>query len=195
MQTFVPFADYRKTAEHLDMKRLGKQRVETFQVLGGLRRAKLVTKDKTGTRIARRMSTVDGERVWREVVVDVYTDRAPEDWEVVPRVTANGRTWGDHLIGKMWAGHEYALLEYQRVTCEVWTERGGKNDTCYPKSKALLNMTLDQTAANSTPPDWVGREDVHSSHRAALLFKNYDYYSQFDWDEEPVYDYVWPTRD
>ena len=33
MQTFLPYADFQKSVEVLDYKRLGKQRVETFQVL------------------------------------------------------------------------------------------------------------------------------------------------------------------
>lgn len=33
MQTFLPFADFEKTAACLDYRRLGKQRVEAFQIL------------------------------------------------------------------------------------------------------------------------------------------------------------------
>lgn len=33
MQTFLPYADFEKTATVLDMKRLGKQRVETMQIV------------------------------------------------------------------------------------------------------------------------------------------------------------------
>ena len=33
MQTFLPFQDFAASAKVLDMKRLGKQRVETLQVL------------------------------------------------------------------------------------------------------------------------------------------------------------------
>ena len=33
MQTFLPYADFEKTAASLDMKRLGKQRVETMQIV------------------------------------------------------------------------------------------------------------------------------------------------------------------
>ena len=33
MQTFLPYADFRKTAKVLDYRRLGKQRVETYQIL------------------------------------------------------------------------------------------------------------------------------------------------------------------
>lgn len=36
MQTFLPYADFNKTAQVLDYKRLGKQRVETKQILNAL---------------------------------------------------------------------------------------------------------------------------------------------------------------
>ncbi|MEV6913259.1 MSMEG_6728 family protein [Amycolatopsis sp. NPDC051071] len=36
MQTFLPFADFRASADALDQRRLGKQRVETIQVLRAL---------------------------------------------------------------------------------------------------------------------------------------------------------------
>ena len=37
MQTFLPYADFKRSAQVLDYKRLGKQRVETWQVLRALR--------------------------------------------------------------------------------------------------------------------------------------------------------------
>ena len=37
MQTFLPYADFQKCAEALDYKRLGKQRVECWQILLALR--------------------------------------------------------------------------------------------------------------------------------------------------------------
>lgn len=36
MQTFLPYADFQRSAEVLDYKRLGKQRVETWQILRAL---------------------------------------------------------------------------------------------------------------------------------------------------------------
>jgi hypothetical protein len=36
MQTFLPYKDYTKTAKCLDMKRLGKQRVECLQIMKAL---------------------------------------------------------------------------------------------------------------------------------------------------------------
>ncbi len=193
MQTFVPYADFRATAFALDMKRLGKQRVETFQVIGGLTRSKLVTTEQIGTRMAKRKSMLNGEDVWVLREVPVLRQLPESEWTIIPRVTKNGRTWGDHVIGGMWLGHEYSLLDYQKAVCDVWTERGGKNDTCYRKSQYLLQATTPLTASNVLPPSWLGREDVHSSHRAALLYKDTEYYAQHDWDEEPKYDYVWPV--
>ena len=39
MQTFLPYADFERSARSLDPKRLGKQRVECIQVVRGLTRA------------------------------------------------------------------------------------------------------------------------------------------------------------
>ena len=36
MQTFLPYADFEQTAKSLDMKRLGKQRVETMQIMNAI---------------------------------------------------------------------------------------------------------------------------------------------------------------
>src|SRR5881628_876342 len=39
MQTFLPYPDFEQTARVLDLKRLGKQRVECIQVVRGLTRS------------------------------------------------------------------------------------------------------------------------------------------------------------
>ena len=39
MQTFLPYADFERSARSLDLKRLGKQRVECIQVVRGLTRS------------------------------------------------------------------------------------------------------------------------------------------------------------
>ena len=38
MQTFIPYSDFRQTAQVLDARRLGKQRVEALQILNALSR-------------------------------------------------------------------------------------------------------------------------------------------------------------
>jgi len=44
---------------------------------------------------------------------------------------------------------------------------------------------------------WWWSGPIHSSHRAALLFKDYDYYSQFGWEEKPATSSstLWPIID
>jgi len=38
-----------------------------------------------------------------------------------------------------------------------------------------------------------GEEKLHSSHRAALLLKDQEWYGQFGWTEEPGMEYWWPN--
>ena len=40
-------------------------------------------------------------------------------------------------------------------------------------------------------PDWLGDERFHSSHRANLLRKNFEFYSQYNWTENSESPYVW----
>ena len=43
-------------------------------------------------------------------------------------------------------------------------------------------------------PYWLGKESFHSSHRANLLRKDYEYYSKFGWKENPELPYVWHDK-
>jgi hypothetical protein len=40
-------------------------------------------------------------------------------------------------------------------------------------------------------PHWLGNKSFHSSHRANLLRKDYEYYSQFGWEEDSTNPYSW----
>jgi hypothetical protein len=137
MQTFLPYADFDACARVLDVKRLGKQRVEGYQIL--------------------------------RTLLGISTG------------------WRQHPAVKMWIGSEKVLQQYVLAICREWIIRG-YNDTCYDKVAAL-----EIPEGRDTPPAWLGDESVHSSHRAALLVKNYEWYSQFNWQDEPALAYVWPT--
>lgn len=139
MQTFLPYADFTLSARILDRLRLGKQRVETMQILQAL---------------------------------------------------TFGNRWENHPAAKMWKGYECALCKYGESICNEWTSRGYK-DTCKDKMRALLEW-LDPV--DTGYPWFVGNEDFHSRHRAALLYKDYGYYSQFGWKEKPELNYVWEER-
>lgn len=140
MQTFLPYDDFTKSAQSLDRKRLGKQRVETMQI----------------------MQTLAG--------------------------ISNG--WRNHPAVKMWRGHEKTLLDYQSAVIKEWIDRGYKDNVCWNKTVAAYELIRDD---EQPPPPWLGSESIHSSHRGNLLRKDFDWYSQFGWNDDPELEYVWPV--
>lgn len=138
MQTFVPYADFKNSANVLDRQRLGKQRVEVLQIMNSL--------------------------------------------------TGISGGWSNHPAVKMWRGHEAGLAAYGVSVCEVWISRGYK-DTCLEKIVSLVAPDY------SDYPKWWGDERIHSSHRANLLRKLPNHYSQFGWTENPCNPYFWPESD
>jgi hypothetical protein len=152
MQTFLPYPDFIRTAWSLDQRRLGKQRVETLQVLRGL------TRERYG--------------------------------------------WRNHPAVKMWAGYEEALVRYGLDICTVWCA-GGRADTCAASLTADfaaacgIGRVRDQeelAVAGDLPP-WLGREDLHLSHRSSLLRKDPEHYRPIFGDLPDDLPYVWPSSD
>ena len=54
-------------------------------------------------------------------------------------------------------------------------------------------MLLIRPAGKIVFPKWFGNKNFHSAHRQTLLSKDFEWYSQFGWKEEPKYEYVWPS--
>jgi hypothetical protein len=109
--------------------------------------------------------------------------------------------WYNHPATKMWRGYEVALGHYIDWMCGEWRERGFKT-TIDTKAHATLDAArtrgiLDEAG---TVPEWADDqprfEAIASSHRTALLCKDYGWYSQFGWAEDPghqpeSYTYLW----
>lgn len=151
MQTFLPYASFEKSADILDFRRKGNQRVEVLQILGA--------------------------------IFNVRVKYPPSPLNVFNKPIG----WKNHPATNMWRGYEKALAHYLRVFCESWKSHGYK-DT---RLDALNYYFPDLLKGEYELPPWFGREDFHSRHRAALLAKNYKYYRQFGWTEEPKIDYLW----
>lgn len=98
-----------------------------------------------------------------------------------------GKGWANHPATKMWCGHEGALIAYGMAICREWIHRG-YNDTC--KNKIAL-FWPKCTVHSFFYPKWL-TDEFCASHRAALLFKNPEWYSQFGWTETPELNYIWP---
>lgn len=92
----------------------------------------------------------------------------------------NQTGWKHHPIVKMWIGYEDCLKYYCNCMIKEWISRGFKN-----------NMKIYEIPVIHPTPVWLGNSHFHSSHRAALLAKNFEWYSKFGWTEEPKIDYVW----
>lgn len=143
MQTFLPYADFAMSARVLDRQRLGKQRVETLQIMNAL---------------------------------------------LVP-----GYGWANHPAVRMWRGYERALGRYQEAVCAEWVARGYQ-DSCLAKTRqALAAFETAHGARSDADPEWLGRDDVHRSHRSNLKRKWPEFYGPlFEEGLEMDLAYVWP---
>lgn len=96
---------------------------------------------------------------------------------------ATSKAWIHHPAVLMWVGYDVALTIYRNTMIEEWVERGYKNTMLILKTTGLFKA-----------PDWYQDDRLHSSHRAALLAKDFDFYSKFGWQEEARLEYYWPKR-
>ncbi len=143
MQTFLPYPDFVQSADCLDNKRLGKQRVEVMQLLNAL------------------------------------------DW-------AQGRIgWRWHPAAKMWAGYASALVDYGKVVCDEWINRGF-HDTYLEKIVKMGRTGSFEIRGTYTPP-WLGDEDFHLSHKSNLIRKNPNHYRPFFPNVPDNLPYIWPV--
>lgn len=136
--------------------------------------------------------------------------QALEAWQILLNLTelnpaGEHRTpagWTNHPAVRMWRGHENALYRYILAMTDEWTARGYK--TTIP-DKALATITRARELGRATetaPPAWMLNQHLYNqvaaTHRTALLVKDYHWYSQHDWPEDPgtppeSYDYLWPA--
>jgi len=85
----------------------------------------------------------------------------------------------------MWAGYTDALSLYYNLCLQEWARRGGKNIVCQPES---LPVQIQM-------PPWLGDEELHITHRSALLHKLPEHYKKFGWEKDvsdPKVEYLWP---
>jgi hypothetical protein len=137
--------------------------------------------------------------------------QALEGWQILMTLLeldpqGNHRTpkgWYNHPAVKMWRGHEMALFMYIFAMVEEWKNRGYKS-TIATKAWNTVQVAMERKLITDdiSAPAWLENkelfEQIASSHRIALLNKDYEWYSQFGWAEDPgyrpdTYDYIWPV--
>lgn len=100
------------------------------------------------------------------------------------RGLTEGGAWKRHPAVRMWEGCVGCLIVYYNTIIKEWSYRGYKNIKLGYEAVYMLD---------TIPPNWLGRDDFHASHRSNLLRKDYEHYSQFGWEEPPDLPYVWPV--
>ncbi len=100
------------------------------------------------------------------------------------KIMKNGNiTWGNHPAVRQWEKNIDALKLYFNISVSLWVKRGKNNSYEFFELPEYIEM-----------PIWLGHEEYHSRHRASLLFKKFDWYSQFGWEEKPEINYIWPSK-
>jgi hypothetical protein len=108
--------------------------------------------------------------------------------------------WYNHPAVKMWRGYELNLYFYIEAMTDEWINRGYKT-TIFDKASFTMEQAESKGLIYSSDiPYWMRNKilysEITSSHRTALLCKEYDWYSNFNWKEDfgsppESYEYVW----
>jgi hypothetical protein len=135
--------------------------------------------------------------------------QALEAWQILMTLTEldpegnyrEPKGWKHHPAVIMWAGREYALTQYAISMVDEWERRGFKSSLRFKILRTWMKYVGNRHAdINYGSPKWMHPEvfpDIVTTHRQALLVKNYSWYSQWNWQEdigvEPTeYTYLWP---
>lgn len=124
-------------------------------------------------------SVIDNKRLWKQVL---------EADGIIQIIVGRRKGYKNHPAVKMWEGYCDALICYRNECVREWLKR-----RLHYGERQFEFDTPYNTRLSKDPP-WFGDERLHSSHRAALLKKNIEWYSRFGWKEEPVINYYWPVR-
>lgn len=103
-----------------------------------------------------------------------------------------GNRWSAHPATRMWSKHPSGLAFYGITICVQWMHLKRKDGSYFDDGVAdQISDLYDPDECDL--PWWFGNDRLHRCHRAALLYKNPGWYSQFGWTEKPIQAYWWPN--
>lgn len=194
VNTFLVDSDFKVSASQLDSRRLGKQRVEAYQILNILENIRILS-GQSGIRCKEDFNTFVNEiKKWYRNKPYVYIleedgliehyDKENIVLEANQRVIKMG--FSTHPIVEMWFGYEDALKQYIDAHIQEWIKRGYKN------TMKIYNVKAKRY------PDWVFWEHFHDNHRGALIAKEIDRDEKIWYQEKEDFvnsskfvDYIW----
>jgi hypothetical protein len=110
----------------------------------------------------------------------------------------NGGGYGRYVITtSAWSNNPEALLAYASFTYTELHNRGWSRDHPDPRTsegKKHYKLPGEWYIDDYTVPDWIGVERIHASHRAYLIAKDREWYSQFVWTEFASRIITWPKK-
>ena len=186
MQTFLPYPCFIESAKCLDFRRLGKQRVESKQLLNALEiRKSGIAKGGWVNHPATVMweGYEDALKHYMNIMIIEWRLRKYKNTMQFASVQTHKR---NKLI--------YEAKEYEKVFELV------KNDPCpnCPHSSGIYCKDgwygFENSQQTINMPPFIGNVDFHSSHRSNLLRKDFKYYSQFGWEEPINLPYIWGNK-
>lgn len=165
MNTFLPYESFIKSAQCLDYKRLGKQRVEAWQIYLALQKGEFTICSKC-------QGTGFGN------IIEIECNKCKGIGKIKT-------AWYNHPIVQMWKGYEGDLLFYGLTMCMEWRKRG------YIDNLAIRFIKEFKKVKFTGLPKWLGNRKFHSAMRSNLLRKDKKYYSKFGWKEKDNLPYYW----
>ncbi len=175
MQTFLPYADFARSAAALDRQRLGKQRVEVLQLLNTFRPDRILRGWTQHPARLQWAGHLDALARYGLVVCAEWRHRGYRDG-CAPKIAAS------------WC----------RSTAQDLPE--GAEDSVPPlmleRIDAFLSRREEAARRGEDPlffPSWFGDERYHASHRGNLLRKDPGWYGVLGWTESPDLPYFWPV--
>ncbi len=125
-----------------------------------------------------------------------------EALQVLRALTVADYGWRRHPAVLMWCGYEEALTCYGLAVCRAW-QADGRDDTCEPSIRADFLVATGRDAVRTQAglaeagelPPWLGRTELHRSHRSALVRKDPAHYAGYFSDADPELPYLWPSSD
>lgn len=205
VNTFLTSPDFSQSAASLDSARLGKQRVEAYQIiclvqdltfLSEFLQSPIPTNPNNLREWIRRIVREYKARTYRFVVrrcpkVRLYIMVHERD---ISRVTlqANDRVMNlgfvYHPAVQMWLKYEDALKDYINCHIQEWVSRGYNNTM----STYLVPPTYQR-------PPWCDNPSLHQNHRGSLLKKEMSRNEKPWYRNKPEFvaaprfiDYIWP---
>lgn len=169
MQTFLPYPNLQQSASVLDRFRLGKQRVETLQIMTAL------------------LSNIQPESRWRNhPAVLMWRGHEP------------ALLFYQRAVVKEWTsrGYKDTCLTKTADVLERWAPHLFSEPLDAPLRELIRNRYASIPWSERQPlrPPWYGSDDFHAAHRSNLLRKDQTHYRQFGWTEPLDLEYVWPVR-